>query len=68
MMTFSSNHWSGFGDTIEFENESAWTAEFDWSLILSGKYLNTESRGTIEFYRDYRPPLLTLSAIGILFY
>lgn len=42
------------GDTIVFENECAWTAEFDWSLILSGKYVIRESDGTIEFSRDYR--------------
>lgn len=42
------------GDTIEFENECDWTAEFDWSLILSGKYVITEFGGTIEFSKDYR--------------
>jgi hypothetical protein len=42
------------GDTIVFENECAWTAEFDWSLILSWKYVIKESVGTIEFSRDYR--------------
>lgn len=43
------------GDTIVFENECAWTAEFDWSLILSGKYVIKNSGGTtIEFSRDYR--------------
>ncbi len=42
------------GDTILFENECAWTAEFDWSLILSGKYVIKESEGIIEFSRDYR--------------
>lgn len=42
------------GDTIVFENACNWTAEFDWSLILSGKYVIRESDGTIEFSRDYR--------------
>ena len=42
------------GDTIIFENECPWTAEFDWSLILSGKYLLTKTRDTIEFSRNYR--------------
>jgi hypothetical protein len=42
------------GDTIVFENECVWTAEFDWSLILSGKYVIKESEGTIEFSKDYR--------------
>jgi len=40
-------------DSITFMNECAWTAEFDWSLILSGKY-KIESHGDrVEFYRDY---------------
>jgi len=42
------------GDTIVFENECVWTAEFDWSLILSGKYVLEPNGNTIEFYRDYR--------------
>jgi len=42
------------GDTILFENECAWTAEFDWSLILSGKYALTTDGNTIQFSRDYR--------------
>lgn len=42
-------------DTIIFENECAWTTEFDWSLILDGKYVLKETRNnTIEFSRDYR--------------
>lgn len=41
------------GDTIIFENECAWSAEFDWSLILSGKYLLKTQGDSIEFYRDY---------------
>jgi len=42
------------GDTIIFKNECEWTAEFDWSLILSGKYILKSTGNTIEFYRDYR--------------
>jgi hypothetical protein len=35
--TFSTN-----GSKITFKNESVWTAEFDWSLILNGDYeINT---------------------------
>jgi len=41
-------------DTIVFGNECAWTAEFDWSLILAGKYALKQSGNTIEFSRDYR--------------
>lgn len=42
------------GDTIIFENQCAWTAEFDWSLILSGKYVIKSMGRTLEFYREYR--------------
>lgn len=42
------------GDTIIFVNDCAWTAEFDWSLILAGKYAFRQSGNTIEFTRDYR--------------
>lgn len=42
------------GDTIIFVNQCVWTAEFDWSLILSGKYVVKSTGSTIEFYRDYR--------------
>ncbi|HEY4785544.1 MAG TPA: hypothetical protein VIH57_05825, partial [Bacteroidales bacterium] len=42
------------GDTILFENECAWTAEFDWSLILSGKYVLKTDGNKVEFYKDYR--------------
>jgi hypothetical protein len=42
------------GDTIIFENQCEWTAEFDWSLILTGKYVIKTKGSTIEFYRDYR--------------
>ena len=48
-----SGTYSIFGDTIIFENECIWTAEFDHSLILGGKYVLKESEDTIEFYRDY---------------
>jgi hypothetical protein len=42
------------GDSVNFENSCVWTAEFDWSLILSGKYAITISGETIEFTREYR--------------
>jgi len=41
-------------DSIIFMNECAWTAEFDWSLILSGKYKIQANNENIEFYREYR--------------
>lgn len=43
------------GDTIIFVNDCAWTAEFDWSLILAGKYTLKQSGNTIEFTKDYHP-------------
>jgi len=39
---------------IVFQNDCAWTAEFDWSLILSGEYEMKISDNSIEFHRDYR--------------
>lgn len=39
------------GDNIVFTNECAWTAEFDWSLILSGNYGLKISGDSIEFSR-----------------
>ena len=46
--------YSIIGDTIIFENQCDWTAEFDWSLILSGKYAIKSKGNILEFYRDYR--------------
>lgn len=42
------------GSTITFANECPWTAEFDWSLILSGDYELTKTGNKLEFSRDYR--------------
>ncbi len=42
------------GDTIDFTNECVWTADFDWSLILHGKYRIIMQGDGIEFYKDYR--------------
>ena len=42
------------GDTIIFENECVWTADFDWSLILDGKYILKETGNLIEFSYDDR--------------
>ena len=42
------------GDTLIFTNQCAWTAEFDWGLILSGTY-NLKIHGEeLEFYNDDR--------------
>src|SRR5690554_1392098 len=42
------------GDTIIFNNGGFWTTEFDWNLILSGKYALSVDDDRIEFTRDYR--------------
>ena len=43
------------GDTIVFQNQCGWFANFDWSLILSGKYLLDKSGNNLVFHRDYAP-------------
>jgi len=45
--------YSLIGDTIIFTNQCAWTTEFDWSLILSGKYHILKTGNKIEFTRNY---------------
>ncbi|NOU59655.1 hypothetical protein [Marinifilum caeruleilacunae] len=42
------------GDSIVFTNGGFWTAEFDHTLLLEGKYLYKKSDHSIEFTRDYR--------------
>jgi hypothetical protein len=37
-----------------FQNECAWTAEFDWSLILSGEYQFNINGNSLIFTQDYR--------------
>lgn len=39
---------------IIFTNECAWTAEFDWSLILGGEYDYTIDTTGLKISRDYR--------------
>ena len=41
-------------NSIFFTNDCAWTAEFDWSLILSGEYSISKNGENIEFTRDYK--------------
>ena len=40
-------------DQITFENSCPWTAEFDWTLILSGEYKLIVSGNSIEISKDY---------------
>ena len=40
------------GNKITFENKCMWTAEFDWSLILSQTYDFTVSGNQLEILRD----------------
>ena len=42
------------GETITFQNECPWTADFDWTLILSGEYILEGSGETLEFSHDTR--------------
>jgi hypothetical protein len=46
--------YSIIGDSIIFTSGGAWSTEFDWSLILSGKYALTVNDDRIEFTRDNR--------------
>jgi len=46
--------YSIIGDTIIFQNECVWTADFDWSLILDGKYILEGTGNLIEFSYDDR--------------
>jgi hypothetical protein len=46
--TFSIN-----GNKVSFQNESAWTAEFDWSLILNGDYNISTSGNTLSITKTY---------------
>jgi hypothetical protein len=40
-------------DNVTFENACPWTAEFDWTLILSGEYKLNVTGNSIEISRDY---------------
>jgi hypothetical protein len=37
--------------TIQFSDECSWTADFDWSLILSGSYMYAYSSTKLTFWR-----------------
>ena len=52
--TFSVN-----GDMIRFNNSCPWTANFDWSFILSNEYEIKGNGKTVEISRGYN---------GIIFY
>jgi len=41
---------------ITFNNECAWTAEFDWSLILAGEYDFVSDGQQLKIIRDYSGP------------
>ena len=40
-------------DTIHFQNQCVWTADFDWSLILNGKYSFKTIGDSLEIKRVY---------------
>lgn len=41
------------GNKINFENHCVWTAEFDWTLILSGEFEITVAGNEVEFVKEY---------------
>jgi hypothetical protein len=45
--TFSSDN-----NNITFNDENGWTANFDWNLILSGKYNYTYHRNRLKIFAD----------------
>lgn len=40
-------------DSISFSNACLWTADFDWTLILNGKYKFLLSDNELQFTRSY---------------
>ena len=46
-------HFSITADTINFQNQCVWTADFDWSLILNGKYSFKAFGDSLEIKRVY---------------
>jgi hypothetical protein len=43
---------------IVFANECEWTAEFDWTLILSGEYDFRINGNHLTIYHDYSTPTI----------
>lgn len=41
------------GNTISFGNACPWTAEFDWTLILSGDYEVKQKGDSLQIIKDY---------------
>ncbi len=39
------------GDSVEFMNGCAWTADFDWSLILSGSFAAKQNGNSLQLSR-----------------
>lgn len=48
--------YSLYKDKVTFNNASVWTAEFDWSLILSGDYKIFINNDQIKISREYSGP------------
>ena len=44
---------AGGYNKVTFENACPWTAEFDWTLILSGEYKLSLRGNTIEISKEY---------------
>ncbi|WP_114936996.1 hypothetical protein [Mucilaginibacter endophyticus] len=60
------NHgtFSTTGNKINFKNESVWTAEFDWSLILSGDYDITVSGNKITISKSYATGMIDVYTLS----
>jgi hypothetical protein len=43
---------------IVFANDCVWTAEFDWTLILSGEYDFSTNGNHLTIYHDYSGPTI----------
>jgi len=51
---------------VNFNDENIWTANFDWGLILSGKY-NYELKGDSLILTRYREPCPTCDVVSGLY-
>ncbi|MCM5527947.1 hypothetical protein [Parasegetibacter sp. NRK P23] len=44
---------SSDGEVIRFTNTAAWTADFDWTLILDGTYIERAEGDSLVFTKSY---------------
>ncbi|WP_162996822.1 hypothetical protein [Mucilaginibacter kameinonensis] len=60
----SHGSFSTTGNKINFKNESVWTAEFDWSLILSGDYDIAVSGNKIIISKSYATGMMDVYTLS----